>query len=65
MKKTYINPELQVIKIETQQIIAASIGMGSGDKSPSGADGRFFEDIEDFQDFDMNDINDFQKLLGM
>ena len=43
MKKTYINPAMEIVKIETQQIIAASLGMGDGDKAPGGADSRFFD----------------------
>lgn len=32
MKKTYINPELEVVKIQTMQMLAASDpGLGGGD----------------------------------
>ena len=35
-KKQYINPELEVVKIQTQQMIATSpLEMGSGDKNPA------------------------------
>jgi len=34
MKKTYINPEMEIVKIETQQVIAASVGY---DETPVGA----------------------------
>ncbi len=64
MKKTYINPEMEIVKIETQQIIAtSSLGMGSGDVNPGGADSRFFDDIEEINSLD--DINGLQNLLGM
>ncbi len=34
MKKTYINPEMQVVKIATQQMLAASLpGGGSTDQN--------------------------------
>ena len=47
MKKKYINPAMEIVKIETQQIIAASLGMGAGDKTPGSADSRFFDFDED------------------
>ena len=28
MKKTYINPEIEVVKIQTQQMLAGSPGLG-------------------------------------
>lgn len=44
MKKTYINPEMDIIKIQTQQIIAVSgVGIGKGSKDPTGADARGFD----------------------
>lgn len=54
MKKTYINPEMEIVKIETQQIIAASVDL-STEEVPGGL-GREFE----FGDDDL--IN---HLLGM
>ena len=59
MKKTYINPELVVVKIATQQILAASNPDGFADVIDQvGGDGgdvlardMDFEDDEDF-DFD-------------
>ena len=37
MKKTYINPEIEIVKIASQmQMLAGSdLGMGSGDKDPA------------------------------
>ena len=43
MKKQYINPEMEIVKIETQQIIAASLEMGAGTQPPSSADSRGFD----------------------
>lgn len=64
MKKTYINPEMEIVKIETQQIIAtSSLGMGGGTIPPGSADSRFFDDIEEINSLD--DINGLQNLLGM
>ena len=50
MKKTYMKPELEAIKIQTQQMIATSpLGMGAGDKNPATeADAAFFEGDDDF-----------------
>lgn len=62
MKKTYIYPEMEIVKIETQQVIAtSSLGMGSGTQPPSGADSRFFDDLDVLGSF--NDANDLQNLL--
>lgn len=47
MKKTYKNPVLEVIKIQTQQMLALSAGYDSDPISDPGlVDGRFTE--EDF-----------------
>ena len=51
MKKTYINPQMVIVKIETYKMIAASqIGFGSGTKDGSNAASRSI----DF-DFDEED----------
>ncbi len=51
MKKTYINPIMEVVKIHAPQILAGSdLGMGSGDKNPaSEADALGFEGDFDFE----------------
>ena len=36
MKKTYKNPELQVVKIQTQQMLASSPGYGNNTTETSG-----------------------------
>ena len=43
MKKTYINPSMEIVKIKAQQILAGSLEMGSGDKNPVNADTRFMD----------------------
>lgn len=59
MKKRYINPEMEVVKLETQQIIAASVGFGSGNEDPINAEGRLL-------DLDLEDQNALiNQLLGM
>lgn len=42
MKKTYINPNMEVVKVSMQQqMLAGSLAIGSGDKNPATeADGR-------------------------
>ena len=48
MKKTYIIPELVVVKIATQQMLASSqLGIGSGNADPASADSRGY-DFEDY-----------------
>ena len=52
MKKTYINPELQVIKIATQQMLADStLGTKSGEPSQWGSRELDFAD-DDLSLFD-------------
>ncbi len=45
MKKTYINPEMEIIKVATQQMLAASeqVDFGSSVDSASGAEGHYDE----------------------
>ena len=48
MKKTYINPTIEVIKIATQQMLALSIETTSTRQDPGSAAGREFDfDEED------------------
>ncbi len=52
MKKTYINPVMNVVKIETQMMLAASkttLGFGEGTKSGGAACGRE-DDWDDWED---------------
>lgn len=45
MKKTYSNPVLEVIKIQTQQMLAQSVGYDNTEiTNPSDVDVRFTED---------------------
>ena len=47
MKKKYINPAMEIVKIETQQIIATSVpGGGSTDQNL-------------VREFDFDDLSDF------
>ena len=48
MKKTYINPTMDIIEIEMQTIIAASVGFGSDSQPGGAATGREFDDDELF-----------------
>lgn len=55
MKKTYINPELEVVKmVINHQLLDGSITVDTGTTptDPSGSDSRFFEDFDDVTDFD-------------
>ena len=53
MKKTYINPTLEVVKINTgvQLLAGSTLSIGSGDKAPATeADARWFDDDDSFFD---------------
>ena len=59
MKKTYINPELEVIKIATQQMLAAStelLDTGSYDG------GEIFAPENDFIDEELFEADDFDEI---
>ena len=53
MKKEYINPTMEVVNIETMSVLAASdkVGIGSGTKSPGGADSRNFDPYWDDEEW--------------
>jgi hypothetical protein len=57
MKKTYINPEIAVIKIasKAQMLAGSEILTGSKPTDPASSDSRSF----DFDDFDLGDEEDF------
>ena len=57
MKKTYITPEMETIKIENPAILAGSDPVFGGGSSGQG-DSRMFEDLEDLGNFD-----DLEKIL--
>jgi hypothetical protein len=46
MKKTYINPEMQVIKIEGRQLMAGSPGLG-GQYTGGTPESRWFDDEDE------------------
>ncbi len=52
MKKTYINPEMEIVNVEVQQMLAASLGISSTEVDGSQALGRdadfSFDDSEDW-----------------
>ncbi len=53
MKKTYINPEMEIISVDAQDTIltGSSIPMNlSETKAPSAAEGRGYDDWEDEED---------------
>ena len=49
MKKTYINPTMEVVNIKTNtQLLAGSpVGWGSGNVDPGSADSRWFDDEDE------------------
>ena len=48
MKKTYKNPVLEVIKIQTQQMLAVSAGYDSTPVAPGSVDAHEFDENEDW-----------------
>lgn len=50
MKKTYINPQIEVIKIVTQQMLALSIETSSIRQDPGSAASRDF-DFDDEEEY--------------
>ena len=50
MKKTYINPAMEIVKIQGRNVlsITSTVSIGVGDKASSVADGRY-------DDFDWED----------
>ncbi|MBQ7420218.1 MAG: hypothetical protein IJV17_05715 [Prevotella sp.] len=61
MKKTYINPEMDVVEIKMNNLIAASAGFGEGGVPCGGATSREDEELDDF----LLGGGDITKLLGM
>lgn len=49
MKKKFIRPTMDIVKIETQQFIASSLGLNPSDASPADADARELEELLDLQ----------------
>jgi len=58
MKKTYINPSMEVVEIKTQQLLAGSINTLGGDYNGGGIQSREleFEDIDDPSKWLLNDF---------
>lgn len=51
MKKTYYIPTLEVVRVQTQQMLAASAGFGSGTKDGGVAASPEFFDDDDLSGF--------------
>ena len=49
MKRLYKQPQVEVVEVELEQMIAESIGFGEGTKDPISSDSRIFEE-ENFID---------------
>lgn len=49
MKKTYINPSLTIVKVQTQQMLASSPGLGGNYNggTPESRAGRFDDEEEE------------------
>ena len=43
MKKTYINPKMEIVEIQVQQLLAGSLPTGSTPTSPNDSDAPSYE----------------------
>ena len=61
MKKTYINPELEVVKLQTMQMMAASLILDDDPSNYVTDDSEILgrENDFDFED-DLNEFEDFE-----
>lgn len=61
MKKTYINPELEVVKLQTMQMLAASLILDDDPSNYVTDDSEILgrEDDFDFED-DFNEFEDYE-----
>lgn len=59
MKKTYINPELEVVKLQTMQMMAASLILDDTEPVSDVGDILGREDDFDFED-DLNEFEDYE-----
>ena len=46
MKKTYINPEMEVVKLQLMSMLAASLEKGVGGKNAEESDASYYYDFE-------------------
>ena len=52
MKQTYINPELKVVKLQTQQMLAVSIQMYGANATGAGMSREFdYDDEEEYEEY--------------
>lgn len=56
MKKTYINPEIAVVKIGTQQMLASSTIIGLSEDVVTNEEDLLAREFDDFDDSDDVDI---------
>ena len=63
MKKTYINPELIVVKIETQGMLALSGGLDTATEitEPEGFGSREFDEFDEIEDVE-EEYDDYEDL---
>lgn len=58
MKKTYLNPTTDILSVELQQMIAASVEIGEGFKDGGGATSKDFNFLAFDDDSDTDDADD-------
>ena len=63
MKKTYINPELEVVKIATQQMLASSVNLGLSEETITDEENLLSPSFDDDTfDFGTDGVTDFDNF---
>jgi hypothetical protein len=64
MKKTYINPELEVVKLQTMQMLASSVNLGLSEETITDEENLLSPSFDDEAfDFGTDDnITDYDKF---
>ena len=58
MKKTYIIPELEIVKIATQQMLASSATIGLSEETITNEEDLLSRDFDDFDEVDLDDFDE-------
>ena len=63
MKKTYINPELEVVKLQTMQMLASSVNLGLSEETITDEENLLSPSFDDDTfDFGTDGVTDFDNF---
>ena len=63
MKKTYINPELEVVKLQTMQMLASSVNLGLSEETITDEENLLSPSFDDETfDFGTDGVTDFDNF---